>query len=98
LLPEWDKHYRNQIPSAYKLLKKFAAAAIIAALQDRKAWNIYSLRAPHLIPLIEAEQKVYENKQAVLAQAQEPERGDTSMLPRENKAKPNLRDRLKELE
>lgn len=51
--PEWEKYYKNQIGSAHKLLKKYKAKAIIKALQDNKTANIYSLRAPHLIPIIE---------------------------------------------
>jgi len=51
--PEWDKYYRNQIGSAHKLLKKYSAKAIIKALQDYKAQKIYSLRAPHLVAIIE---------------------------------------------
>lgn len=51
--PEWEKYYRNQIGSAHKLLKQYSAKAIIRALQDQKAFKIYSLRAPHLIDIIE---------------------------------------------
>jgi len=53
---EWEKFYRNQIGSAHKLLKQYSAKAIIKALKNIKARNIYSLRAPHLIPIIEQEQ------------------------------------------
>lgn len=70
-LPDWAKHYRQQIPTAYKLLKQFDAAAIINALQSKKAWNIYSLRAPHLIPIIEDEQKIVQAKKDSLATAPE---------------------------
>lgn len=70
-LPDWEKYFKQQIPTAYKLLKKYSAAAIISALQSTKAWNIYSLRAPHLIPIIEDEQKVFEAKQESLARAPE---------------------------
>jgi hypothetical protein len=55
---EWSKFYRNQIGTAHKLLKKYSANAIIKALKHTKARNIYSLRAPHLIPIIEQEQAV----------------------------------------
>jgi hypothetical protein len=56
--PAWEKYYRNQIASAHSLLKKYSAKAIINALQDTKAQNIYSLRAPHLIPIIETKQRL----------------------------------------
>lgn len=97
-LPEWEKQYRNQIPTAYKLLKKYSAAAIINALNGPQAWKIYSLRAPHLIPLIETEQTIYEVKQQNIANAPVVERPDVTKPPRESSVKPSLRDRLKELE
>jgi hypothetical protein len=51
--PIWSKYYRNQIGSANKLLKTYSPKAIIKALQDKKTDRIYSLRAPHLIPIIQ---------------------------------------------
>lgn len=53
---EWEKFYKDQIASAYKLLKKYPDIAIIKALNSSKAAKIYSLRAPFLIPIIEEEQ------------------------------------------
>lgn len=53
LTTEWSKYYRNQIASANALLKKYNAKAIIKALQDAKTDRIYSLRAPHLTPIID---------------------------------------------
>lgn len=61
---EWSKFYRNQIGTAHKLLKKYSASAIIKALKNIKARNIYSLRAPHLIPIIEQEQSLLDSKDA----------------------------------
>jgi len=61
-LPEWAKFFRNQIPAANKLLDKYHAEAIIAALRDKKTWSCYSLRAPFLIPHIEKQQKILEGK------------------------------------
>lgn len=49
----WAAYYRNQIGSANKLLQKYSAKAIVAALNSEKAKNIYSLRAPHLLAIIE---------------------------------------------
>ena len=51
--PVWSKYYRNQIGSANKLLKTYSPKAIIKALQDKKTDRIYSLRAPHLVPIIQ---------------------------------------------
>jgi len=61
---EWSKFYRNQIGTAHKLLKKYSPSAIIKALKNTKARNIYSLRAPHLIPIIEQEQSLLDSKDA----------------------------------
>jgi len=54
----WASFYRSQIASAHKLLKTYDATAIIKALKNSKARKIYSLRAPHLIPIIETEQSI----------------------------------------
>lgn len=53
---EWSAYYRNQIASAHKLLKQFSETAIVKALYHDKASRIYSLRAPHLLPIIQEEQ------------------------------------------
>ena len=60
--PEWASYYRNQIASAHKLLKKFEPRAIIDALKDSRAQKIYSLRAPHLLPIIEEKQKLLDKQ------------------------------------
>lgn len=60
--PEWEKYYKNQIGSAHKLLKKYSAKAIIRALQDNKTTNIYSLRAPHLAPIIDQYQALVDTE------------------------------------
>lgn len=64
--PAWEKYYKNQISSAHSLLKKYSAKAIINALQDKKAESIYSLRAPHLLPIIEAKQKIVDTENTEL--------------------------------
>lgn len=65
---EWASYYKNQIASAYKLVKKYDDTAIVRALKNEKAAKIYSLRAPHLTPIIEEEQKKIdaENKHLTL--------------------------------
>tara|TARA_B100000497_G_C7566879_1_gene341742 strand:+ start:255 stop:671 length:417 start_codon:yes stop_codon:yes gene_type:complete len=60
--PKWEKFYRNQIAAANKLLKKHSDKAICMALKDYKAKKIYSLRAPHLMPIIEHYEVVIENE------------------------------------
>ena len=54
----WAAYYRNQIASAHKLLKTYSDTSIVKALNSKKAEKIYSLRAPHLIPIIEQEENV----------------------------------------
>jgi hypothetical protein len=51
--PEWSKYYRNQIASANKLVIQYHPKAIVRALNDKRAEKIYSLRAPHLLPIIQ---------------------------------------------
>lgn len=65
---EWAVFYKNQIASAIKLLKKYSDVAIIRALKDTRAAKIYSLRAPHLLPIIDTEQQKLneENKQLTI--------------------------------
>lgn len=93
--PKWEKYYRNQIASANKLLQKYDAAAIVKALLDPKAKKIYSLRAPHLIDIIEQHQKSLEseNKNFEL----EIDRSDDKTYRKEN-IKKNIVSKLKELD
>lgn len=60
LEPYWEKYYKNQIASAHKLVKKYDATCIAKALTRGPGRSIFSLRANHLIPLIEMEQKKLE--------------------------------------
>lgn len=59
---EWAKHYKGQITTANKLVKKYNPKAIIKALNDPKASRIYSLRAPHLSAIIEHYEKVLQEQ------------------------------------
>lgn len=56
LSKKWSAFFRNQIASANKLLCQYNAKAIVAALLDSRADKIFSLRAPHLKPIIEEKQ------------------------------------------
>lgn len=64
---EWALYYRNQIASAHALLKKYDEIAIIKGLNSTKSAKIYSLRAPHLIPIIEEEQKLLDSRNEELS-------------------------------
>lgn len=59
---EWAAYFRNQIATANKLLQKYNDVAIVRALKSDGASKIYSLRAPHLLPIIEQEQKKLESE------------------------------------
>lgn len=59
---KWSLYYRNQIASANKLLETYDAKAVIGALRDKQAEGIYSLRAPHLKPIIEKHADLIQNQ------------------------------------
>lgn len=56
----WAKFYRDQIATANKLVQTYNPQAIVKALFCKDAEKIFSLRAPHLIPIIEQEQKIFD--------------------------------------
>jgi hypothetical protein len=66
LSKEWAAYFRNQIATANKLLQKYNDVAVVRALKDARAAKIYSLRAPHLLPIIEQEQKKLEAENKTL--------------------------------
>jgi hypothetical protein len=96
LTPLWEKYYRNQIASAHSLLKKYSAKAIIGALSDSKASKIYSLRAPHLIPIIEQKQALCdaENTEFTL----DINRKENISFRRSKDTKDNIINKLKDLD
>lgn len=65
LSKEWQKEYKGQIAAANKLLTKYACSRIVSALLTKNGLKIYSLRAPHLIGIIEQtpepKEELYEN-------------------------------------
>jgi hypothetical protein len=91
----WAGFYRNQIASANKLVKQYGAKPIIKALQDDKGKNIYSLRAPFLIPIIEKYRDLIEaeNKDFTL----EIDRNSKTSF-RQPTSKRNIISKLKELD
>jgi hypothetical protein len=56
LSKEWQKFYKSQIFSANKLLKNYSDRAIIKALYSEQGQKIFSLRAPHLIDIIQKQE------------------------------------------
>ena len=96
LSSQWQQYYKNQIGSAHKLLKKYEDQAIIRALANPKSAKIYSLRAPHLIAIIEEEQNklATENKTLSL----KIERKENIIFGEANKKSKSIISKLKDLE
>lgn len=94
--PEWSKFYRNQIGTANKLLQKYDARAIIKALADSKAKNIYSLRAPHLVAIIQKYQNQIEKE--VKPIIKNIDRNTKTTFRKDTNNKRNIISKLKELD
>jgi hypothetical protein len=92
---EWASYYRNQIATANKLCKSYNDQAIIRALKNPKAQKIYSLRAPHLISIIQQEQKLLESENTKLTQ-QYDRSAEKTYRTKDNKK--SIISKLKELE
>jgi hypothetical protein len=93
---EWSKFFRNQIATANKLISKYSEKAIINALKNPKASRIFSLRAPHLIPIIENEQKILESTNTTLSQSFD--RSNDKKFDTNKPKEKNILSKLKELE
>lgn len=95
LSKEWEKEYKGQIAAANKLLKTYTFTEIVHALNSVYGLKIYSLRAPHLIDIIEKTKSsvpktfVHQNKNI---ERNFLDRG------RENNTKHSIIDKLKELD
>lgn len=63
---KWAAFYKNQIASAHKLLKQYSSKAIAKALDTETGKKIYSLRAPHLLAIIEQQQKLVDQENRIL--------------------------------
>jgi len=92
---QWEKFYKDQIASANKLLKKYSDTAIVRALNSLKAQKIYSLRAPFLVPIIEAEEQILQSENTELSlNLNRPEKVVFGTL----KQKHNIISKLKDLD
>lgn len=95
LSKKWSAYYKNQIASANKLLNKYSAEAIIAALNSQESKKIYSLRAPHLLPIIEKQESILSNQNKTLTKI--PNRKENKTF--NNKTKNNgILSKLKEID
>lgn len=56
-LPIWGQFYRFQMARAKALLEHYSDTAIIQALNDKRMWNVYSLQAKWLLPIIQEYQE-----------------------------------------
>ncbi len=65
-LPEWAAFYKSQLRKCHMLLKKYSDEAIIKALNDPKAFKIYSLFAPWLEEIIIKYQKQIDTPKEVV--------------------------------
>lgn len=93
----WSAYYRNQIGSANKLLNKYSETAIVRALNTDAASKIYSLRAPHLIAIIEQQQQILESQNQTLSLELDRKENKTYKTS-DNTTKKNIVSKLKELE
>jgi hypothetical protein len=96
LSAQWQQYYRNQIGSAHKLIKKYDGQAVIRALVNPKSAKIYSLRAPHLIPIIEEEQTKLATENTTLSL--KIERKENIVFGEANKKSKSIISKLKDLE
>ncbi len=95
--PEWQKFYKSQIFSANKLLKKYSAKAIIEALKTTAGQKIYSLRAPHLLAIIDQQERLLAAKPAPALNTDIERNLDNTGVQNKPKTK-SLIDKLKELD
>lgn len=96
LTKKWELFYKNQIASANKLLKKYSPKAIINALLSDGGRKIFSLRAPHLIPIIENEEKLLDSQNNELSKLIE--RKDNILFNRNQQAKNNILSKLEDID
>lgn len=91
--PYWEKFFRNQIASANKLIKIYDPIDIAKALKSNSGQKIFSLRAPHLIRMIETEtqkRKTLENKKFTKIERKE------NLVIRKHQPNKNILDILEE--
>ena len=92
---DWATFYRGQIGTANKLLKKYDCKAIIRALNNPKSARIYSLRAPHLIAIIENEESKLETENKDLTKTYDRKKDSKYQ---KSTGKKNIISKLKDLE
>jgi hypothetical protein len=100
LQKSWAMFYRNQIASANKLVKQYPPQAIIKALNSDVGRKIYSLRAPHLVGMIEQQVKIIaanQSKNASISKKMDIKESKDVVF-QNNIGKKNILSKLKELD
>jgi hypothetical protein len=92
---DWASYYRNQIGTANKLIQKYDCRAIIRALNNPQSAKIYSLRAPHLVSIIECEQEKLQSENTNLHSNYQ-RKTDSKYIT--GKTKKNIISKLKDIE
>lgn len=97
-VPPWNKYFLQQINHANRLLKKYDMSAIINAWRHPQAKRVYSLGAPHFIPIIEGEQRKIDLHRKNIENAKVLEIQDTKEAPRpQRKEGRSLKEKLERL-
>lgn len=96
LSKKWSLYYRNQIASANKLLEKYSAEAIVKALKSDKAKKIYSLRAPHLLAIIQQQEDLLASQNQTMSKI--PDRKLDKTFESSQSKKKNILSKLRELD
>ena len=78
------------------MIEKYPEQAIIRAINNKRAENIFSLRAPHLIPIIETVMVLMEQENKVLSV--EFDRSENKSFLVSSKDPKSILSKLKELE
>lgn len=93
LKPEWAKVFREQIPAAVALLKKYHLKAIIGALRDYRCRKMYSLRAKWFHAIVKQYQVKLDAQPVVTTEAANAE-GET---PRPTTGEQTVLNKLRDL-
>lgn len=96
LSKKWSMFFRNQIATANKLLTQYSAKAIVNALLDSRADKIFSLRAPHLSPIIDEKEEQLKSESQTFSKAID-RKADIKFGHRTSKSK-NIISQLEELD
>jgi hypothetical protein len=96
LTKKWAAYYRNQIATANKMVKTYDPKAVVRALNNPKAAKIYSLRAPHLVAIIEQEQDQLLNENTAISKPLD--RSDKNTYRKNNKTSQSILSKLKDID